>query len=74
MRTLADLTPGETGTLARFLAPESSCLRLMELGLIPGTPVRHIRSAPMGDPMELEVRGYSLSLRRADAAQIALEA
>ena len=72
MRTLADLPTGDTATVARFLTDQASHLRLMELGLIPGTQVRHVRTAPLGDPMEIEVRGYTLSLRRSEAAAIAL--
>jgi ferrous iron transport protein A len=44
--------------------------RLMEMGLLPGTRIHVVRVAPLGDPLELRVRGYSLSLRRAEAAQI----
>ena len=47
--------------------------RLMELGMLPGTEVRCIRMAPLGDPLEFEVRGYNLSLRKAEAATIAVE-
>ena len=45
----------------------------MEMGLLPGTPVRIVRIAPLGDPMELRLREYSLSVRRSEAAQIAVE-
>jgi ferrous iron transport protein A len=44
--------------------------RLMELGLVPGTAVRKAKVAPMGDPLELELRGMRLSIRRAEAAEI----
>lgn len=46
----------------------------MELGLMPGTEVRFVKSAPLGDPIALEVDGKHLSLRRADAAQITVQA
>ena len=42
----------------------------MEMGLLPGTQVRVVRVAPLGDPIELRVRDYALSVRRADAAKI----
>jgi len=45
----------------------------MELGLLPGTAVRCLRTAPMGDPLEVELRGYHLSLRKAEAATIAIQ-
>ena len=44
----------------------------MEMGLLPGTPVRVVRVAPLGDPIELRVRNYALSLRRAEASNIAV--
>ena len=44
----------------------------MEMGLLPGTRVRVVRVAPLGDPIELRVRNYSLSVRRAEAAKIAV--
>ncbi len=47
--------------------------RLMEMGLLPGTKVRVVRVAPLGDPLELRLRNYSLSVRRRDAAQISVQ-
>lgn len=47
--------------------------RLMELGIVPGTEVLLKRFAPFGDPMEVAVRGYSLSIRKKDAEQILIE-
>lgn len=44
--------------------------RLLELGLLPGTKVTLIRRAPMGDPIELRLRGYSLSIREAEASAV----
>ena len=44
----------------------------MEMGLLPGTRVRVVRVAPLGDPLELRLRHYSLSVRRKEAAQIAV--
>lgn len=46
--------------------------RLMEMGVVPGAPVRVIKSAPLGDPIEVRVRGYHLALRRAEAQTIAV--
>ena len=48
--------------------------RLMTMGLVPGTAVTVLRSAPLGDPMALRVRSYHLALRRDDAASIEVEA
>ncbi len=47
--------------------------RLMEMGLLPGTEVRIVRAAPLGDPVELRLRHYSLSIRRREAARIAVQ-
>lgn len=47
--------------------------RLGEMGLICGTPVRVLRVAPLGDPLELRLRGYSLSLRKRDAANVSVK-
>jgi ferrous iron transport protein A len=55
------------------LSPEQRA-RLLEMGLLVGTPFRLIRFAPMGDPVEIKVRGYHLTLRRHDAEQIMVRA
>jgi ferrous iron transport protein A len=47
--------------------------RLLEMGLTPGTSVRLLGAAPLGDPLELELRGYRLSVRRAEAQRVELE-
>ena len=48
--------------------------RLLDMGLIPGTSVSVQKAAPMGDPIEISIRGYRLTLRKADAARIAVRA
>ena len=48
-------------------------VRLMEMGLIPGTELVVLGTAPLGDPLELEVRGYRLSVRRSEAARVSVE-
>lgn len=53
---------------------DATALRLLEMGLTPGVSVRVVAHAPLGDPLELEVRGYRLSLRRSDAARVAIAA
>ena len=47
--------------------------RLLEMGLLPGTHVEVLRLAPLGDPMDLRIRGYRLSIRKAEAACVVLE-
>ena len=68
--TLDRLAPGESGTVSRVEGDPAIARRLMELGLVPGTPVAMVRSAPLGDPLELTVRGVHLSLRRSEARSI----
>jgi len=61
------------GARARVLAVKGSgavARRLMEMGLVPGARVRVIKAAPLGDPIEVRVRGYHLALRRAEAQSI----
>lgn len=61
------------GAHARVLAVAGSgpvARRLMEMGIVPGAHVRMIKAAPLGDPLEIRVRGYHLALRRAEAQTI----
>ena len=67
------LSVGAAGRVADVRGSDATSLRLLEMGLTPGTAVRVIGRAPLGDPLELEVRGYRLSIRRAEAARVALE-
>ncbi|USF27327.1 Fe(2+) transporter FeoB [Firmicutes bacterium ASF500] len=72
-RTLEDLAPGERGTILS-IGNQSGTVkrRLVDMGLTPGTEVRVTKIAPLGDPIEVSLRGYELSLRKSDAAQIAM--
>jgi ferrous iron transport protein A len=49
-------------------------LRLLEMGLTPGVEIRRVGAAPLGDPLEFELRGYRLSLRRCEASRVDVEA
>jgi ferrous iron transport protein A len=69
---LSELPVGGDGVIAEVLGERSVRRRLMELGLVPGTKVRVVNVAPLGDPLELEVRGGKLSIRRVEAANIGL--
>jgi ferrous iron transport protein A len=70
IRTLADLPVGSEATVAEVRCPRAVSRRLMEMGVLPGTRVLVVRVAPLGDPIELRVRGYALSIRRQEAAGI----
>lgn len=67
---LSDLKPGECGTISRLIGATPSRLRLLEMGLTPGTHVKVLRAAAFGGPLDVLARGYQLSLRREEAAQI----
>lgn len=67
---LTSLEAGGAGTVAEILVAPESRGRLLEMGLLVGTPVQLVRFAPMGDPVEIKVRGYHLTLRKHEAEQI----
>jgi len=69
-QTLDRLAPGESAVVAHLDGDPVVVRRLMELGLVPGTPIAMVRMAPLGDPLEVSVRGIRLSLRRAEAGMI----
>lgn len=71
--TLSDLTPGQSATISGFRDHGPVTQRMMSLGVLAGTDVKVIRLAPAGDPMQIELLGYSLSLRRSEAALINVE-
>ena len=70
--TLDQLPLGSSSVVQQVGCNEPMAQRLMEMGLLPGTRVEAIRRAPLGDPLKIRLRGYLLSLRLADAAQIQL--
>lgn len=63
---------GQSGIVRRVSCSRQVARRLLEMGLLPGTRVTVVRRAPLGDPVELELRGYKLSIRRSEAALIAV--
>jgi ferrous iron transport protein A len=67
---LDQLNPGDRFVIREIDGSPASVRRLMELGLVPGTPVDFVRRAPLGCPYELRVRGTHLSLRRTEAEQV----
>lgn len=73
MTTLDRLRVGSQGRVNEVQGFDEVAVRLMEMGLTPGVEFSVIGEAPLGDPLELEVRGYRLSLRRSEAARIAVE-
>ncbi|HIT33304.1 MAG TPA: ferrous iron transport protein A [Candidatus Faecousia intestinigallinarum] len=72
MKTIDDLKIGESGVISRVGGQGALRLRFLDMGLIPGTKVALQKVAPMGDPIQIQVRGYELTIRREDARQIEL--
>lgn len=68
--TLDELTAGRSGVITRVGGGGELRCRLLDMGLIPQTKIRVTKVAPMGDPMELLLRGYSLTIRKEDAHNI----
>jgi ferrous iron transport protein A len=67
---LSELPIGASATVREFPKTGSTFVRLREMGLLTGTRVTLVRTAPLGDPLEIKLRGYHLSLRRAEAELI----
>ena len=73
MTSLAALPVGESARVREIDASDEIGMRLLEMGLTPGIEVVVIGTAPLGDPLEIELRGYRLSLRKNEAARVDVE-
>ena len=71
--TLDKLPVGASARIQDVSGDPALQQRLLEMGVLPGTEVTVVRFAPLGDPMEIKVMGYSLSLRRSEAAHVSVE-
>lgn len=71
--SIAELQPGESGVVKQVGGEGALHRHLLDMGITPGVRVTLIKTAPMGDPLEVKLRGYSLTLRKADAATILLK-
>ena len=70
MKTLRDLSPGEKCKVINLGEKGPARRRLMDMGITPGVEIQVIKVAPLGDPIEINLRGYELSLRKSEAEQI----
>ncbi len=70
MSRLTELVIGGRGRVSGIDGGDEISVRLLEMGLTPGVEVHLLGAAPLGDPLELEVRGYRLSVRKSEAARI----
>ncbi len=73
MSVLDQLGVGHRARVRGILGADEVSMRLMEMGLVPGTEVAVVGQAPLGDPVELELRGYRLSVRRSEAARVQID-
>ena len=73
MRTLKDVKVGETVKIRKITGEGAVKRRIMDMGLTKGAELKIHKVAPLGDPIELTVRGYELSIRKADAMMVELE-
>jgi len=71
---LSALAPGSRAVVREFPTSGPAGVRLREMGLLVGTPLTLVRAAPLGDPIEIKVRGYFLTLRKSEADHILVEA
>ena len=69
-RSLHSLADGQSGVVERIALTGATKRRLIEMGITPGTRVGVLKRAPLGDPIEILLRGYSLTIRGTDAEQI----
>jgi len=70
---LSELAVGASAIVRTYPKSAAAFLRLREMGVLPGTSVTLVRTAPMGDPIEIKVRGYHLTLRKSEADHVVVE-
>lgn len=72
-KSLSDFTPGEKGIVSTVKGEGLMKRRLFDMGITPGADVLMRKAAPLGDPIEITLRGYELSLRKSEAALVLME-
>ena len=72
-KTLSKLRPGHKGIVTKINCTGSVKQRLIDMGITPGVEVAVVKTAPLGDPIQIHLRGYELSIRRQDADKIAVQ-
>lgn len=70
MGDLNSLVPGEYGYVVKVGGEKAFRRRLIDMGITPGVKIQIVRFAPLGDPIEINLRGYSLSIRKSEAKEI----
>ena len=72
MKMLSQLKVGQSGAVKAVLAQGALKQRLLDMGITPNTQIVLVKKAPLGDPLEISLRGYTLTLRGSEAEQIEL--
>jgi len=72
-RRLSELEPGEKGVVVRIGGSRSTRRRIMDMGVVRGAAIRVVRRAPLGDPVEFDIKDYNLSLRKREAGNVYVE-
>ena len=70
MKSLKDLAPGEKAIVSKLVGAGSIRRRIIDMGIVPGAEIEMERYAPLGDPIEIKLKGYHLSLRKEEADNI----
>jgi ferrous iron transport protein A len=73
LKPLSQLNPGEKGVVSKVTGGGSIHRRIIDMGIVPGTLLKVEKYAPLGDPIEIKVKGFNLSLRKAEAEMIQVE-
>ena len=73
IKSLSQLAPGEKGIVAKVVGGGAIHRRIIDMGIVPGTTIKVQKFAPLGDPMEIKVKGFNLSLRKSEAETIKIE-
>jgi len=72
-KKLSELKPGEKGIIIKVQGSGALRRRLLDMGLVKGTEIEMVRKSPLGDPIEFVLRGYNLSLRKAECENVHVE-
>ncbi len=73
LKPLSDLKPGEGGVISKVGGSGQTHRRILDMGVVPRAVIEVVRVAPLGDPIEVKIKGYHLSLRKEEAANIYVE-
>jgi ferrous iron transport protein A len=73
LKPLSQLNPGENGVVSKVTGGGSIHRRIIDMGIVPGTLLKVEKYAPLGDPIEIKVKGFNLSLRKTEAEMIQVE-